>query len=153
MNAGIDVKRTKGARLKLFRSSHLAILGQEVADGIRSATAAGIGPDGRRFPPYRDPARAGSRVDLRRSGRMLASVGIVDLDSDDVSVGPAGVPYAAEVNRRFPFIGLAPSTLERVRETMAGEFRDLIQRSDVKQRKLAKALKSDDRLDDAGAQP
>ncbi len=146
--AGIEVTRRKGRSVKLFREAHAVEAGQIIADGIRASSARGESVTGQAFPPYRDPRRSGpGRVDLRDTGAMLEGVGVVEASQDGVAVGPA-VPYAREVNARFPFVGLSPAVQQQVSGYLGSKFRELLARSGVDARRTTAAANAAERGDD-----
>ncbi len=144
----IDVKRTRGGGFRPLRESDLAEVGAIFRDGITAQARAGMGADGRRFKPKAD----GTPSTLTKTGALLASVSITELDRSHVEVRP-GVDYAAAVQAERPLMGISPTTEQAARSSLRDAFTANAALADVKNKRMAKALKSGDRLDGDDEEP
>lgn len=144
----IDVKRTRGGGFRPLRESDLAEVGAIFRDGIVSQARAGMGADGRRFRPQAD----GTPSTLTKTGALLASVAVTDLDRHGVEVRP-GVSYAADVQAERPFMGISPTTEQAARSSLRDAFAANVALADVKNRRAARALKSGERVDGDDEEP
>jgi phage gpG-like protein len=96
--------------LRFWSREQSAAVGRRIVDRIRERSLRGIGADGVPFRPYSpDYDRADTaRPDLRDTGRLLGALQVIEATEAGALVEAPGVPYAAAVDARRPFMGLAP---------------------------------------------
>lgn len=109
--------------MPLFTRSDLRELGTTARRLVLARVGQGIGSDGRKFKRL----KTGGPATLRRTGRLLGSIGLTATDTA-VEVAPTAA-YAAHVERDRPFI--APSA--RDQEAVDADFLRLL---DAREREM-----------------
>lgn len=112
-----------GTGLRFWSRQASQAMGRRLVRNIRQRTQRGVGADGQAFRPYAPGYDRADTVapDLKDTGRLMNALQVTQADVNGATVEAPGVPYAAAVDAKRPFMGVAPDEVAGL-DALVGEL-------------------------------
>lgn len=113
---GITVKRTGNIPTKVWDEKSSASLAKKAVSRVQDrAFNKGLDANDKKFKPYSKSSGKTGPVNLTDTGRLKASLEVVDTSESGFSIS-TDVPYAGFVNESRPFMGLSDEDMKSLKD-------------------------------------